>query len=88
MDEDTCMVDMAKFFLEFTVDESCGKCAPCRIGTVRMLEILNKITSGNGEMEDLDRLEAVSYTHLDVYKRQPSYMAMETRLIISGENPS
>ena len=60
MDEDTCMVDMAKFFLEFTVDESCGKCAPCRIGTVRMLEILNKITSGNGEMEDLDRLEELA----------------------------
>ena len=60
MDEDTCMVDIAKFFLEFTVDESCGKCAPCRIGTVRMLEILNKITSGNGEMEDLDRLEELA----------------------------
>ena len=57
MDEDTCMVDIAKFFLEFTVDESCGKCVPCRIGTVRLLELLNKITSGNGEMEDLDRLE-------------------------------
>lgn len=60
MDEDTCMVDMAKFFLEFTVDESCGKCAPCRIGTVRMLELLDKITSGNGEMEDLDRLEELA----------------------------
>lgn len=60
MDEDTCMVDMAKFFLEFTVDESCGKCAPCRIGTVRMLEILDKITSGNGEMEDLDKLEELA----------------------------
>jgi NADP-reducing hydrogenase subunit HndC len=57
MDEDNCMVDIAKFFLEFTVDESCGKCAPCRIGTVRLLELLNKITDGNGEMEDLDRLE-------------------------------
>ncbi len=57
MDEDTCMVDIAKFFLEFTVDESCGKCVPCRIGTVRLLELLNKITSGNGELEDLDRLE-------------------------------
>ncbi|MBR4661400.1 MAG: 4Fe-4S binding protein, partial [Clostridia bacterium] len=57
MDEDTCMVDLAKLFLEFTVDESCGKCAPCRIGMVRMLEILKKITSGNGEMEDLDKLE-------------------------------
>ena len=60
MDEDTCMVDLAKFFLEFTVDESCGKCAPCRIGTVRMLEILNKITDGNGEMEDLDKLEELA----------------------------
>ena len=55
MDEDTCMVDIAKFFLEFTVDESCGKCAPCRIGTRRMLEILEKITKGQGTMEDLDQ---------------------------------
>jgi len=60
MDEDSCMVDIAKFFLEFTVDESCGKCAPCRIGTVRLLEILNKITEGNGEMEDLDKLEELA----------------------------
>ncbi len=57
MDEDTCMVDIAKFFLEFTVDESCGKCVPCRIGTRRMLEILEKITSGQGTLEDLDKLE-------------------------------
>ena len=57
MDEDTCMVDLAKFFLEFTVDESCGKCTPCRVGTKRLLEILDKITSGKGEMEDIDRLE-------------------------------
>jgi len=57
MDEDNCMVDIAKFFLEFTVDESCGKCTACRIGTRRLHEILEKITSGNGEMEDLDRLE-------------------------------
>ena len=57
MDEDNCMVDIAKFFLEFTVDESCGKCTPCRIGTRRMLEILTKITEGNGTMEDLDKLE-------------------------------
>ena len=57
MDEDNCMVDIAKFFLEFTVDESCGKCTPCRVGTRRLLEILDKIISGNGEMEDLDRLE-------------------------------
>jgi NADP-reducing hydrogenase subunit HndC len=60
MDEDSCMVDIAKFFLEFTVDESCGKCAPCRIGTVRLLEILNKITDGNGELEDLDKLEELA----------------------------
>ncbi len=60
VDEDTCMVDLAKFFLEFTVDESCGKCAPCRIGTVRLLEILNKITDGNGELEDLDKLEELA----------------------------
>ena len=57
MDEGTCMVDIAKFFLEFTVDESCGKCAPCRIGTRRMLEILDKITHGKATMEDLDKLE-------------------------------
>ncbi|MBE6932086.1 MAG: NADH-quinone oxidoreductase subunit NuoF [Ruminococcaceae bacterium] len=57
MDEDNCMVDIAKFFLEFTVDESCGKCTPCRIGTRRMLELLNKITDGNGTMEDLEKLE-------------------------------
>ncbi len=57
MDEDTCMVDLAKFFLEFTVDESCGKCTPCRVGTRRLLEILDKITSGRGELEDIDRLE-------------------------------
>ncbi len=61
MDEDTCMVDIAKFFLEFTVDESCGKCAPCRIGTKRLLEILDKITSGNGTLEDIDRLEELCY---------------------------
>ena len=57
MDESTCMVDIAKFFLEFTVDESCGKCTPCRIGTKRMLEILDKITKGQATMEDLDKLE-------------------------------
>ena len=57
MDEDNCMVDIAKFFLEFTVDESCGKCTPCRIGTKRMHELLDKITMGNGTLEDLDRLE-------------------------------
>ena len=56
MDENTCMVDIAKFFLEFTVDESCGKCTPCRIGTRRMLELLDKITKGQATMEDLDKL--------------------------------
>lgn len=61
MDEDTCMVDIAKFFLEFTVEESCGKCTPCRIGTKRLLEILDKITKGNGEMEDLEKLEELCY---------------------------
>lgn len=62
MDEDTCMVDIAKFFLEFTVDESCGKCAPCRIGTKRMHEILEKITSGKGTVEDLDKLELLCHS--------------------------
>ncbi|MCM1114283.1 MAG: NADH-quinone oxidoreductase subunit NuoF [Clostridium sp.] len=61
MDEDTCMVDIAKFFLEFTVDESCGKCTPCRVGTKRLLEMLEKITSGKGTMEDIDRLEELCY---------------------------
>ncbi|MBQ2669139.1 MAG: NADH-quinone oxidoreductase subunit NuoF [Clostridia bacterium] len=61
MDETTCMVDIAKFFLEFTVDESCGKCTPCRVGTKRLLEILDKITSGKGTLEDIDRLEELCY---------------------------
>lgn len=60
MDEDTCMVDIAKFFLEFTVDESCGKCPPCRIGTKRMLEILTRITEGKGEEGDIDKLEELA----------------------------
>ncbi|WP_343281895.1 NADH-quinone oxidoreductase subunit NuoF, partial [Ligaoa zhengdingensis] len=60
MDEDTCMVDIAKFFLEFTVDESCGKCVPCRIGTKRLYEILDRITKGKGEMEDIQRLKDLS----------------------------
>jgi NADP-reducing hydrogenase subunit HndC len=60
MDEDTCMVDMARFFLDFTVDESCGKCAPCRIGTHRLLEILDKIIAGNGTLEDLDKLDELA----------------------------
>ncbi len=61
MDEDNCMVDIAKFFLGFTVDESCGKCTPCRVGTRRLYEILEKITSGNGTMEDLDKMEQLCY---------------------------
>ena len=61
MDEDNCMVDIAKFFLEFTVDESCGKCTPCRIGTKRLYELLDKITRGNGTMEDLDKMEELCY---------------------------
>ncbi len=61
MDEDNCMVDIAKFFLDFTVDESCGKCAPCRIGTKRMMELLEKITDGNGTLEDIDKLEELAY---------------------------
>ena len=60
MDEDNCMVDIAKFFLEFTVDESCGKCTACRIGTKRLLELLDKIISGNGEMEDLDKMQELA----------------------------
>jgi len=62
MDEDTCMVDIARFFLEFTQEESCGKCPPCRIGTKRMLEILEKITSGNGTPEDIEKLETLAVT--------------------------
>ncbi|MDY5856385.1 MAG: NADH-quinone oxidoreductase subunit NuoF [Anaerovoracaceae bacterium] len=61
MDEDTCMVDIAKFFLEFTVDESCGKCTACRIGTKRLLEMLEKITSGQGTLEMLDEMEELAY---------------------------
>ncbi|MBO4989168.1 MAG: NADH-quinone oxidoreductase subunit NuoF [Clostridia bacterium] len=65
MDEDTCMVDIAKFYLEFTCDESCGKCSPCRIGTRRLLQLLEKITSGKGEMEDLEKIEELS-SHMRV----------------------
>ncbi len=61
MDEDTCMVDIAKFFLEFTVDESCGKCTPCRVGTKRLYEMLDKITRGEGTLEDLDKMEELCY---------------------------
>ncbi len=71
MDEDTCMVDIAKFFLEFTVDESCGKCTPCRIGTTRLLELLNKITEGKATMEDLDKIE-----ELAEYMKQNSLCAL------------
>ena len=61
MDEDTCMVDIAKFYLEFTVDESCGKCTPCRVGTKRLYEMLDKISKGQGTMEDLDKMEDLCY---------------------------
>ena len=61
MDETTCMVDIAKFFLEFTVDESCGKCTPCRIGTKRLLEMLDKITKGQGTLEMIDEMEDLCY---------------------------
>ena len=62
MDEDNCMIDIAKFFLDFTVEESCGKCTPCREGTKRMLEILERISDGHGTMEDLDKLETLAET--------------------------
>lgn len=65
MDEDNCMVDIARFFLDFTVDESCGKCVPCREGTKRMCEILDKITEGKGTMEDIDTLESLAYSIKD-----------------------
>ena len=61
MDEDTCMVDIAKFFLKFTVDESCGKCTPCRVGTKRLYEKLEKITNGNATVEDIDGLEELCH---------------------------
>ena len=61
MDEDNCMVDVARFFLDFTVDESCGKCTPCRIGTRRLLEMLNKITEGKATLEDLDKMEELCH---------------------------
>ena len=74
MDENTCMVEVARFFMSFTQRESCGKCVPCREGTKRMLEILERIVDGKGKMSDLDELEElatmvqsmahVSYTHL------------------------
>lgn len=61
MNEDNCMVDIAKFFLEFTVDESCGKCTPCRVGTRRLLELLTKVTEGKATLEDLDKMEELCY---------------------------
>lgn len=61
MDEDTCMVDIAKFFLQFTVDESCGKCTPCRVGTKRLYEMLCKITDGKATLEDLDKMEELCH---------------------------
>ena len=60
MDEDNCMVDIARFFLDFTVDESCGKCTPCRVGMKRLLEILDKIISGKGTEKDLERLDELA----------------------------
>jgi len=65
MDEDDCMVSVSKFYLDFTVDESCGKCTPCRIGNLRLLELLEKITSGNGTEEDLDKLQELSHVIKD-----------------------
>ena len=63
MDETTCMVDLARYFLQFTQNESCGKCVPCRLGTKRMLEILERITSGEGEEGDIERLEKLAHDH-------------------------
>ena len=61
IDEDNCMVDVAKFYMEFICDESCGKCTPCRIGTRRLLEMLNKITEGKGTLEDIDKMEELCH---------------------------
>lgn len=66
MDEDNCMIDIAKFYLDFTVDESCGKCSPCRIGTMRLYQILDKITKGHGTLEDLDKLEELGLAIKDM----------------------
>ena len=63
LDEDNCMVNMAKYFVEFTQEESCGKCVPCRVGTKRLHEILERITEGEGEERDLERLEALGTGH-------------------------
>ena len=79
MDEDTCMVDIAKFFLEFTVDESCGKCTPCRVGTKRLLELLNKITDGKGTMEDLDKIDRAGRIHQSQQPVRPGPDSPEPR---------
>jgi len=65
MDEDSCMVDVAKFYMEFTVEESCGKCTPCRVGNTRLTEILEKITKGQGTMEDLELMKSLGQTIKD-----------------------
>jgi len=61
MDEETCMVDIARYYLDFIQDESCGKCTPCRVGTKRMLEILNRIVSGEARSGDLEKLEEIAH---------------------------
>ena len=66
MDESTCMVNIARYFLEFTQEESCGKCAPCRVGTRHMLDILDRISCGEGKVEDLDELEQLAVHYLDL----------------------
>jgi len=70
MDEGTCMVDMARFFIDFCQEESCGKCTPCREGTRRMLEILDRITQGKGEIEDIDTLERVKELYETQHARE------------------
>ena len=76
MDDRNCMVDIAKFYLEFTVEESCGKCTPCRIGNKRLLEILTRITEGNGTLQDIDRLEELS----NIIKSNKEYMFLINKL--------
>ena len=79
LDEDNCMVDIAKFYLGFTVSESCGKCTPCRIGTKRMLEILEKISAGRGEIEDLDKLDELAHYIQARSSRQSSTSEMSMK---------
>lgn len=81
MDESTCMVDIAKFFLEFTVDESCGKCTPCRVGTKRLLEMLTDITEGKADMQELEKwkiyvitLRKILYVAWDKQHRTQFYL--------------